>query len=78
MTAALKFVVNSTFHKARLVVSFFQNDSLYLQLILYCLSELCLIDFRASTLSLPHGDVMTPVYMPVGTKGSMKGLKGYF
>lgn len=29
---------------------------------------------RASILTLPHGDVRTPVYMPVGTKGAMKGL----
>ncbi len=29
---------------------------------------------RASNLSLPHGDVRTPVYMPVGTKGAMKGF----
>ena len=29
---------------------------------------------RASTLVLPHGEVRTPVYMPVGTKGAMKGL----
>jgi queuine tRNA-ribosyltransferase catalytic subunit len=28
---------------------------------------------RASILTLPHGDVNTPVYMPVGTKGSIKG-----
>lgn len=29
---------------------------------------------RASTLSLPHGPVRTPVFMPVGTKGTIKGL----
>jgi tRNA-guanine family transglycosylase len=29
---------------------------------------------RASTLTLPHGEVRTPVYMPVGTKGAMKAL----
>jgi len=29
---------------------------------------------RASILSLPHGEVSTPVYMPVGTKGTIKGL----
>ena len=29
---------------------------------------------RASTLSLPHGNVRTPVFMPVGTKGTIKGL----
>ena len=28
---------------------------------------------RASVLTLPHGDVNTPVYMPVGTKGTIKG-----
>lgn len=26
------------------------------------------------TVTLPHGDVLTPVYMPVGTKGTMKGI----
>jgi tRNA-guanine family transglycosylase len=25
-------------------------------------------------MTLPHGQVRTPVYMPVGTKGAMKGL----
>lgn len=29
---------------------------------------------RASTLQLPHGDVRTPVFMPVGTQGAIKGL----
>lgn len=29
---------------------------------------------RAATIKLPHGDVLTPVFMPVGTKGTMKGL----
>jgi tRNA-guanine transglycosylase len=29
---------------------------------------------RASILSLPHGEVLTPIYMPVGTKAAMKGL----
>ena len=29
---------------------------------------------RVGVLTLPHGDVRTPVYMPVGTKGAMKGL----
>ena len=29
---------------------------------------------RASVLTLPHGEVRTPVYMPVGTKGAMKGV----
>ena len=29
---------------------------------------------RASVLTLPHGDVQTPVFMPVGTQGSIKGL----
>jgi tRNA-guanine family transglycosylase len=28
---------------------------------------------RASTL-LPHGSILTPVFMPVGTKGTIKGL----
>jgi len=29
---------------------------------------------RTLTVTLPHGDVLTPVYMPVGTKGAMKGI----
>jgi queuine tRNA-ribosyltransferase catalytic subunit len=29
---------------------------------------------RASNLFLPHGNVRTPVFMPVGTKGTIKGL----
>ena len=29
---------------------------------------------RASTLTLPHGKVQTPIFMPVGTKAAMKGL----
>jgi tRNA-guanine transglycosylase len=29
---------------------------------------------RASVLRLPHGAVRTPVFMPVGTKGTIKGL----
>lgn len=29
---------------------------------------------RASTVHLPHGPVRTPVFMPVGTKGTIKGL----
>ena len=32
---------------------------------------------RASVMGLPHGDVFTPVYMPVGTKGTIKGLTSY-
>eukprot|EP00405_Crypthecodinium_cohnii_P009238 CAMPEP_0206425644 /NCGR_PEP_ID=MMETSP0324_2-20121206/3911_1 /ASSEMBLY_ACC=CAM_ASM_000836 /TAXON_ID=2866 /ORGANISM="Crypthecodinium cohnii, Strain Seligo" /LENGTH=471 /DNA_ID=CAMNT_0053890459 /DNA_START=43 /DNA_END=1458 /DNA_ORIENTATION=- len=29
---------------------------------------------RASTITLPHGPVLTPVFMPVGTQGTIKGL----
>lgn len=29
---------------------------------------------RAGTLTLPHGVVLTPVFMPVGTQGTIKGL----
>ncbi len=29
---------------------------------------------RACTISLPHGEVRTPVFMPVGTKGTIKCL----
>nr|ADD24307.1 Probable queuine tRNA-ribosyltransferase [Lepeophtheirus salmonis] len=29
---------------------------------------------RASIISLPHAEVLTPVFMPVGTQGTLKGL----
>jgi len=29
---------------------------------------------RTLSVNLPHGEVLTPVYMPVGTKGAMKGI----
>lgn len=29
---------------------------------------------RASTLSLPHGDVPLPIFMPVATQASIKGM----
>jgi hypothetical protein len=32
-----------------------------------------LLRARAATLHLPHGKVRTPVFMPVGTKGTIKG-----
>ena len=31
---------------------------------------------RAGTLHLPHGDVPTPAFMPVGTRGTVRGLDG--
>ncbi|MCL2526094.1 MAG: tRNA guanosine(34) transglycosylase Tgt [Coriobacteriia bacterium] len=30
---------------------------------------------RAATLSTPHGDVQTPLFMPVGTKATVKGVQ---
>ena len=32
---------------------------------------------RASILTLPHHTVKTPVFMPVGTQGSIKGLTSH-
>lgn len=29
---------------------------------------------RKSTMKLPHGEVDLPIFMPVGTKGTIKGL----
>lgn len=29
---------------------------------------------RAGTLSTPHGDIQTPIFMPVGTQASVKGV----
>lgn len=29
---------------------------------------------RAGILRLPHGNVQTPVFMPIGTVGSVKGI----
>jgi Queuine tRNA-ribosyltransferase len=34
----------------------------------------CNATSRAGSLHLPHGVVRTPVFMPVGTKGTIKGL----
>jgi Queuine tRNA-ribosyltransferase len=34
----------------------------------------CSATSRAGSLHLPHGVVRTPVFMPVGTKGTIKGL----
>jgi len=31
-------------------------------------------DARAGTLTLPHGEVFTPIFMPVGTYGAVRGL----
>ena len=30
---------------------------------------------RAATLTLPHGPVPTPAFMPVGTYGAVRGLR---
>ena len=30
---------------------------------------------RAGVLSTAHGDIMTPIFMPVGTVGSVKGVQ---
>nr|ACO10794.1 Probable queuine tRNA-ribosyltransferase [Caligus rogercresseyi] len=38
------------------------------------LAECSVSKARASVLSLPHADVLTPVFMPVGTQGTLKGL----
>ena len=32
---------------------------------------------RASILTLPHHTVNTPVFMPVGTQGTLKGLTSH-
>ena len=29
---------------------------------------------RLGVVSLPHGDVLTPAFMPVGTNGTIKGI----
>ncbi len=29
---------------------------------------------RAGIISTPHGDILTPSFVPVGTKGAMKGV----
>jgi len=38
------------------------------------LAECPITKARASLMSLPHEHVNTPVFMPVGTQGSLKGL----
>ncbi|KAA0171562.1 hypothetical protein FNF27_06272 [Cafeteria roenbergensis] len=34
----------------------------------------CSLRARATTLRLPHGEVNTPIFMPVGTHGTVKGI----
>ena len=29
---------------------------------------------RSASMELPHAEVLTPVFMPVGTQGTLKGL----
>ena len=36
------------------------------------LAECSTTKARASVMSLPHADVLTPVFMPVGTQGTLK------
>jgi tRNA-guanine family transglycosylase len=38
------------------------------------LAECPITKARASVMSLPHADVETPVFMPVGTQGTLKGM----
>lgn len=38
------------------------------------LSECSVTKARASTLTLPHSEILTPIFMPVGTQGTLKGL----
>ncbi|KAL4659203.1 queuine tRNA-ribosyltransferase isoform X1 [Arapaima gigas] len=43
-------------------------------LVLRILAECPVTKARACDLTLPHGPVRTPVFMPVGTQGTMKGI----
>jgi len=38
------------------------------------LAECPVTKARTSLMTLPHGVIETPVFMPVGTQGSLKGL----
>ena len=38
------------------------------------LAECSVSKARTSRITLPHGDVDAPVFMPVGTQGTLKGL----
>ena len=31
---------------------------------------------RAGVLHTPHGDIETPIFMPVGTRATVKGVRG--
>eukprot|EP00055_Hartaetosiga_balthica_P012654 m.62185 g.62185 ORF g.62185 m.62185 type:complete len:440 (-) comp8020_c0_seq1:1159-2478(-) len=37
-------------------------------------AKCCTSRARASTLRLPHSTILTPIFMPVGTQGTMKGV----
>lgn len=41
---------------------------------LQILSECSTTKARTCKMTLPHGEVATPVFMPVGTQGSLKGM----
>lgn len=45
-----------------------------LPLALQIVAECPVSKARACVLTLPHGNVNTPVFMPVGTQGTMKGI----
>lgn len=38
------------------------------------LAECPVTKARVATMALPHADVETPVFMPVGTQGTLKGM----
>lgn len=43
-------------------------------LVLRIVAECPVSKARACVLTLPHGPVSTPVFMPVGTQGTLKGI----
>ena len=72
------FLLQKSFPKKSIIINSFTNGSFHLTTKMEKPLKLEIIaEFnkaRASKMTLPHGEVLTPVYMPVGTKAAMKGL----
>lgn len=64
------FLINYIFIKSRLICFRMVEWCLKYKVVARCSTSKA----RASVMSLDHGDVETPVFMPVGTQGTMKGI----
>ena len=65
---ALALLIHSVRNRARAGI---------LKIMYFLISYLIFNNFNKGTLYLPHGKVRTPVFMPVGTKGTIKALTSH-